>query len=114
MSLFQRPKQSVLVDRKCPSCGEPLSEHAQSDLGSAPVGSVEEARLADSIARRAWDEARTVQHANAVSDIRVWRVIHCRDGRVGIVALLMPIDMWSDNSYEEPLFLDPAEAAGLP
>lgn len=109
MKLFSRKAKPVLVAKPCSACGETLAEHAQSDIGSAPVGSEDDARLTVLVAERRWADARRYQSASADTDIRVWRMIQCRDGRVGVVALVMPIEMWSDGYYEEPRFLSGSE-----
>lgn len=109
MKLFSRKTKAVLVAKMCSACGESLAEHTQLDLASAPVGSEDDGRLAALVEERNWSEARQYQAANAGTDIRVWRMIRCRDGRVGVVPLVMPIEIWSDDYYEEPQFLLNAE-----
>lgn len=109
MKLFSRKTKPALVAKTCSACGETLAEHAQLDIASAPIGTEDEERLTALIAAHRWADARRYQSANAVTDIRVWRMIRCRDGRVGVVALVMPIEMWSDDYYEEPQFLSDVE-----
>jgi hypothetical protein len=113
MSLFSRKTKSVGKPKTCPACGEPLGEHVQADIGSAPIGSEREEQLKQLITARKWGEARAYQAANANADIRVWRMIRCGDGRVGVVSLVMPIEMWSDDYYEEPQFLSGDERDAL-
>jgi hypothetical protein len=36
-------------------------------------------------------------------------MIRCGDGRVGVVVRVMRIEVWSDDSYEEPEFLSDSE-----
>ncbi len=45
--------------------------------------------------------------------IRSWRVLRCDDRRIAVVARVMPIEMWSDDYYEEPQFLSFDEASEL-
>lgn len=109
MGLFSWKAKSVVVAKTCSACGETLAEHPQVDVASAPVGSEDDARLTALIAEHRWAEARRYQAANATEDIRMWRMIRCRDGRVGVVARVMPFEIWSDDHYEEPQFLSDGE-----
>jgi len=113
MSLFRRETKPAEKPQTCPACGDRLGEHVQADIGSAPIGSEGEERLTQLITARKWADARAYQAANANADIRVWRMIRCRDGRVGVVSVVMPIEMWSDDYYEEPQFLSDAEGDSL-
>lgn len=109
MKLHKVKAKPALVASVCSACGESLAEHPQVDIASAPVGSEDDERLGGLITQRRWADARQYQAANAVTDIRVCRMIRCRDGRVGVVSLVMPIDMWSDDYYGEPQFLSDAQ-----
>lgn len=109
MKFFSRKTSPVVLARRCSVCGEPLAEHEQRDIASAEIGTEDDERLTALIAADGWVDARRYQAANAVRDIRVWRIIRCRDGRVGVVALVMPIEMWSDDYYGEPRFLSDIE-----
>jgi len=113
MSLFRKRTKSVVQSKTCPACGELLGEHVQMDIASAPIGSEDDERLKVLIANRKWIEARAYQAANANADVRVWRMIRCPDGQVGVVSLVMPIEMWSDEYYEEPQFLSDDERDAL-
>ena len=108
-----RKTEAVLVAKMCSACGESLEDHAQVDIASAPIGGEDDERLAELITSRRWLDARRYQAANASTDIRAWRMIRCRDGRVGVVPFVMLIAMWSDNYYEEPQFLSEHEREGL-
>jgi hypothetical protein len=105
MGLFRRGKKAVVEAKTCVACGESLQEHVQNDLASARIGSEDDHRLRQLIETGKWSEAQNYQAANVTEDIRVWRIIRCRDGRVGVVSLVMPIEMWRDDYYEEARFL---------
>jgi hypothetical protein len=113
MSLFRSRKQQLVQRDVCPSCGMLLRDHAQSDIASARIGSEDEEWVRELVAQRLWEQAHAYQAANATSDIRVWRMIRCRDGRVGVATVVMPIEMWSDDYYEEPSFLTNGERDDL-
>ena len=77
------------------------------------MGSGDDSRLTYLIATGKWSAARSYQAANATADIRVWRIIRCHDGRIGVVSFVMPIEMWSDDYYETTRFLSDDESAVL-
>jgi len=103
----------VVVESRCSSCGERLDEHVQVDIGSAVLDTAEDTELRRLIESREWAAAITHQAANATADIRAWRVLRCGDGRIAVVARVMPIEVWSDDYYEEPQFLSTDEASEL-
>ena len=113
MSLFRRSKKSTLNATPCSACGESLTAHGQYDIASARMGTEDDGRLTQLIATGKWSEARSYQAANAPADIRVWRIIRCHDGRIGVVSFVMPIEMWSDDYYETTRFLSDDESAAL-
>jgi hypothetical protein len=107
MTLFG--KKPVVFAQMCSACSESLAEHEQLDIASAEVGTEDDKRLTAFVRAHEWRDARQYQSANAVTDIRVWRMIRCRNGRASVVALVMPIETWSDNYYEEQQFLSDTE-----
>lgn len=113
MNPFKRRRETVVDTKACPACGELLETHPQVDIASAPIGSKEEERLRQLIAEGSWPESRAYHAANADKDIRAWRMIRCRDGRIGVVSLVMPIEMWSNDYYEELRFLSDSERDAL-
>jgi hypothetical protein len=56
---------------QCSRCQLSLDEHLYADLGSAPMGSIEESELNEAVRNRQWADAARFQAANAMSDIRV-------------------------------------------
>ena len=103
----------VVIASRCASCGEILEQHIQADIGSAVINTEDDTRLRDLIQNHQWSVAVEHHAANATADIRASRVIRCKDGRIGVVARIMPIETWSDDYYEEPFFLSPNDANEL-
>lgn len=103
----------VVVGSRCSSCGERLDRHVQAEIGSAVLDTAEDKELRCLIESHEWTAAITHQAANATADIRSWRVLRCGDGRIAVVARVMPLEVWSDDYYEDPQFLSNDEASEL-
>jgi hypothetical protein len=69
--------------------------------------------LIELLANGGWSEARTYQAPRGSDEIRSWRRIRCTDGRVGVVARVMPVELWDDDYYEEPRWLSGGEVEAL-
>jgi len=112
MRLFKRT-QSVTAASRCGHCGHSIENHPQRDIASAVIASPEHDQAASLVSVREWEAAARHQAANEIADIRVWRAVRCNDGRVGVVSMVIPIEMWADNYYEDVLILTPRDGAEL-
>jgi hypothetical protein len=74
------------------------------DVGSAILGSLEEAQLNEAVSSGQWRSASRFQAANALADLRVWRAFSCGSEAV-IVPVVLKIELWEDDVYGEPVMV---------
>jgi hypothetical protein len=89
---------------QCPLGAHNLSEHSFVDLGSAILESPEESALNAAAREGRWADATRFQAANALVDIRVWRIFLCGD-QVVLIPLIATIEPWENDHYGEPIVI---------
>jgi hypothetical protein len=94
---------------KCLCCFMSLDGRASWDIGSAVLGSIDEARLNEAVKGERWKDASQFQAANANADIRVWRAFFCGDKAL-VYPMVSRFEIWEDDDYEEPIIVRAGQA----
>src|SRR5258708_6695793 len=110
---FWLRRKEIAEPRACSSCGELLDLHEQEEFASAWITTADDTELMNLIAKEAWSEARAYQAPRGSDEIRSWRRVLGGDVRVGVVARVMPLELWGDDCYEERRWLRGGEAEAL-